>query len=58
LISIIYLHFKKKTAREIDVKKIGKTGKFLVGLNKGMKYNWWLRFTSAGFIKIATFSFL
>jgi len=32
--------------------------KKFIGIKKTMEFNWYLRFTSAGFIKIATFSFL
>jgi len=40
------------------MKKTGSCCKFNIGLNKGMRWNWFMRFTAAGFLKIATMGIL
>lgn len=40
------------------MKKTGSFCKFILGLNKGMRWNWFMRFTAAGFLKIAVMGIL
>jgi len=60
LVAHYAIKWKKKrlNLKNLDPSKQGKLMKKFIGIKATMEYNWYLRFISAGFIKIATFSFL